>query len=118
MRAMIKKMPLMHAWFWPALALDIAAWLLVLIGILPIRSEREAFVLHATVYFGIDRIGPWTETLLPATLGLAVLIINTLAALALFARHRPLAYLVGAATVAIEAFLLLGTVGLVRFNAL
>lgn len=104
--------------FGASFLINASVWLLVLAKILPLRAERAWFVLHATVYFGIDRIGPWTETLLPPGLGLLVFAVNLGIAILLFRRHRPLAYLVGAATVAIEAFLLLGAVGLVRFNTL
>ena len=112
----VPRSKLFHAWFWASLAMNLAAWALVFAKIAPLRRERGSFVLHATVYFGIDRIGPWTGTLIPAAVGLAVLAVNTAAALFLFGARRPIAQLVGIVTACVQAFTLLSVIELIRLN--
>lgn len=107
----------MQAWVWSAFAMNLASWAILAFKILPLRGERQAFVLHATVYFGIDRIGPWTGALVPPTIGLGILAVNIIAAVLLLPHHRALAHLLGVGTVIIEAILLLSLIQIMIFNA-
>lgn len=107
-----------HAWMWLAFAMNLASWAILAFKIFPLRGERQAFVLHATVYFGIDRIGPWTGALVPPTIGLGIFAGNIVIAALILPHHRPLAHLLGVGTTVIEAVLLLSILQIMRLNAL
>ena len=63
-------------WFPIGLAglLNILTWIVLLVNITP---QNELIVLHYSVYFGVDRVGTWYETLWIPIFGVLLFIINT-----------------------------------------
>lgn len=57
--------------------MNLAIWGLLLVSIKP---QSQLVVLHYTAYFGVDRIGRWTDTLVVPALGLAFMAMNTVLA--------------------------------------
>lgn len=93
------------------LVLNIAAWLLVA------RVERvEEFVpWHYTVYFGIDRVGPWWKMVLYPAFGSVVMLFNFFLVLGVYHKRRLFSYLILIITNIIQIFLLLEIWGLSWF---
>ena len=62
--------------------------------------------LHYTIYFGIDLYGPWYKLFALPTLGLVVLVVNSLAAVRLFNRERIASYFLMISSALVQLILL------------
>lgn len=93
------------------LFLTVSGWLLVA------QFERfEGFVpWHYTVYFGIDRVGPWWRVVQYPTFGSLVALINFFLAVGFYHQRRLFAYLIFIITIFIELLVLLQILGLLWF---
>lgn len=95
-----------HLWFWPSLLVILVHTALVAARMLPIRTTEQTFVLHYSTALGIDRVGPWYFTFLPAAVGLAILIVNFFLALVFVKKNAILSTMIGLMTVTLEVGLL------------
>ncbi len=102
--------------FATSLAINLAAWLLLLFRTWGLRAEVPQFALHYTIYFGIDRLGPWWQIFRGPLIGLVFIVINGVLAGLLMPRDRVWMMLVGAAAVILEVLILLGAVVVVLLN--
>lgn len=98
--------PLMLGWLALCLLLLAASYGTIGWVVWPLRLEERIFTVHYTIYFGVDRVGPWWQVFLPAYLATGIFLIN-LGLVAAFAEKQPLVSRVAAAiTVAILLALL------------
>lgn len=101
--------PLMMGWLALCLLLLAASYGVIGWVVWPLRMEERIFPVHYTIYFGVDRVGPWWQVFLPAYLATAIFLIN-LVLVAAFAQKERLVARVGAAmTVAILVALLVAS---------
>lgn len=84
--------------------------------ILPIRSTAAAFPYHYTIYFGVDRLGPWYMTFMPAYLATALFLTNIVAIACLGERDRALQRLMAVLTILFLSFTLMGAVFVALLN--
>ncbi len=75
-------------------------WLL-----LTVRPSAEPVVLHATLYFGVDRVGPWYHRYALPLAGAVVLALNARIAAAYRRREMLPGMLVAGATLAVQGLL-------------
>lgn len=92
----------------------LAAWVLLSWYIKP---QSELIVLHYSVYYGVDRVGTWSEAYLLPVFGLFLLLLNTGLALFFIDRHRLLSWFFLVCTTLFELFLLVGTIVIIVSNA-
>ncbi len=98
--------PLMAGWLALCLLLLAASYGVIGWVVWPLRLEERIFPVHYTIYFGVDRVGPWWQVFLPAYLATAIFLIN-LGLVAAFAEREPLVARISAAmTVAVLVVLL------------
>ncbi len=64
--------------------------LIWIIGV--IRPRPDSIALHYDVFFGIDRLGPWTDLLTEAAEVAVLMLINAAIAYKIFARDKYLSY--------------------------
>lgn len=108
--------PLMTGWLVLCLLLVAAGYGVIGWVVWPLRGEDRIFPVHYTIYFGVDRVGPWWQVFLPAYVATAILLFN-LGLVAVFAERQPLvARLVAALTVLILAVLLAAAVLVALLN--
>ena len=87
-----------------SLGLNLALWLLVIS-----RAQAGAVIpLHSTIYFGIDRIGPWYQLLLLPGFGAATVLLNFLFGATQYRSFRALTYVLVWFTSVLQLLLLLG----------
>lgn len=98
--------PLMLGWLGACLALLAASYGVIGWVVWPLRLEERIFPIHYTIYFGVDRVGPWWQVFLPAYLATGIFLANVVL-VAAFSEKQPLvARLAAAVTVAILLALL------------
>lgn len=75
------------AWINLALAVffNLASWGILLLNISP---TPDLIVLHYTLYFGVDMVGSWAESLLIPLAGVWLIIVNTLFAQYFFKKNH------------------------------
>lgn len=103
--------------FFVSLGLNIASWVIALWAAMPYYGKQDFLALHKTVYFGIDRIGPWYDILFLPGLGLFFIIINFFISQYLWKKEEILSYLLSWSTVFLEVFIVLTVFGIARLNA-
>lgn len=98
--------PLMAGWLAVCLLLLAASYGVIGWVVWPLHGEERIFPVHYTIYFGVDRVGPWWQVFLPAYLATGIFLVN-LVLVTVFAKQEPLVARIGAAlTVAILITLL------------
>ncbi len=102
--------PLMLGWL--ALCVSLIAANFGVIGwvVWPQRAFNQIFPIHYTIYFGIDRVGPWWQVFLPGYLALGVFLANLGVIAAYEEREKVVARLVAAVTLPLLAVLLAAAV--------
>lgn len=68
----------MRVWLGGSLVMVLAAYGVIGFVVFPIRSSAAAFPYHYTIYFGVDRLGPWYQTLMPAYIATIVFAVNAM----------------------------------------
>ncbi len=106
----------MKAWVGVCAVLVLGTYTLIGFVILPIRGTAAAFPYHYTIYFGVDRLGPWYMTFMPAYLATALFLTNLVAVASLGERDRPLQRLMAVLTILFLTFTLLGGVFVALLN--
>ena len=94
------------------------AFLLVLMSwLLSAQSELygDFSPWHYTVYFGIDRIGPWWYILIYPVFASAIFIINTIASMILYFQRRLFSYVIVSTTIVSLLFIFIYVLSLVIF---
>lgn len=84
--------------------------------ILPIASTTPYIPLHYNVYMGIDESGPWQQVFVLPTIGLVLLLVNTVFQVFLYKREKVLSAFFAIATVVSEATLFVSMVLIVLLN--
>lgn len=82
-----------------------------------IKPRETPFVLHYTVYFGIDWIGRWHLLFTPVFAGFLILVFNFILAYILFNRQKILSYFFAVSNVFIEILILLQSITLLIMNS-
>ena len=73
-----------------SLTLNFALWIGIL---LQYRTAQAVVPLHYTIYFGVDRLGPWSDRLFLPAFGLLVILINAAVGYRVYSRQRMLGYI-------------------------
>ncbi|MEK7073140.1 MAG: hypothetical protein AAB974_01750 [Patescibacteria group bacterium] len=98
--------PLMVGWLAVCLLLLAASYGVIGWVVWPLRLEERIFPVHYTIYFGVDRVGPWWQVFMPAYLATGIFLLNV-GLVTAFAKQEPLvARICAALTVAILVVLL------------
>jgi hypothetical protein len=84
--------------------------------VLGIVRGSEPVVLHYSVYFGIDLIGPWPQLYFMPAVGTLLFLVNLTLALFFYKKEKVASYLFSGATAVLEALLLVGGILLVWIN--
>lgn len=66
----------MRAWLVLCWSMVLGSYGLIGWVIFPARNEIFVFPFHYTIYFGIDRVGPWYSTFTPAVFATLILVMN------------------------------------------
>jgi hypothetical protein len=102
---------------WVPLALsgliNVGAWILLLVTLKP---QSQLIVLHYTVYFGVDRVGHWSEALAIPAVGLGLLVGNTVFAKLCHDRDLVFSHVFMFMTPLVEILLLAAAVFVVTAN--
>ena len=102
--------------FATALAINLASWTLLLVRTWGLGADVPQFALHYTIYFGVDRLGPWWQIFRGPFSGFIILLGNTLLAGWFFSRERLWSLVIGVVTVLLEVLILLGSMLVVLLN--
>lgn len=96
-----------------AAILNIGIWAILLINITP---STDLIVLHYTLYFGVDMIGKWRETLLIPVFGIFLILLNTLFAQFFFKKSHIISYFFLILIPIFQSLLLFATIFLIIAN--
>lgn len=107
---------LMKVWLVGGALLVAAAYGVIALVIFPRRETMEVFPYHYTIYFGIDRIGAWYRTFMPAYLASALWVVNAIVVAVLDERDRLVARLTAVLTLVFLGLTLLGAVFVALLN--
>lgn len=99
-----------------SLGLNIASWVIALWAALPYYGKDDFMVLHKTIYFGIDWLGPWYEMLFLPCLGLIFIIFNFIIAQYIWRKEENLSHLISWTTIFLESFIVLVVYSIARLN--
>ncbi|MFA6534174.1 MAG: hypothetical protein WCT37_03295 [Patescibacteria group bacterium] len=100
--------------FFVSLFLNLGFYLAIYFSI---RPTEASLVLHYSVYFGIDLIGPWFQLYLTPLVGSFLGLINLALALIFYQKEKIAAYLLAVTTLLLEIFLLIGGGLLILVNS-
>ena len=95
----------------------ISLGILLFSWLLAAQSELQGDFIpwHYSVYFGIDRIGPWWYVLLYPTASSVVFLINTIIAILVYFQRKLFSYIVIGTTIVALSFILMYIISLVVF---
>lgn len=99
--------------FGAAILTNLGLWIF-LATVMPSPASR-AF-LHYTVYFGIDRVGPWSMMFFLPLLGMAIGAGNNILAAIAYQQRPLLAYFLASAAFLVQAFFFVEALLLWRLN--
>jgi hypothetical protein len=102
--------PLMLGWLALCVLLVAASFGVIAWVVWPQRAVNQIFPVHYTIYFGIDRVGPWWQVFLPAYVALGALLINLGVVAAYEEREKLVGRLVAALTLPLLGLLLAAAV--------
>ncbi len=100
----------------PSALFNAAAWVLLLIGLVPSIRRGAAVALHYNVNLNVTSVGPAYLALLPAALGTAILALNIGLASRAYRPRRPNALVFLSVTAFYELLLLASSIFIVMVN--
>lgn len=104
-------------WFFVAIGLVVLNWVVAVWKLLPLAQRTDPIALHYSVIMGIDRLGLWYWTFLPAVLGFVYLCLNILFAGRFLIKNRSeIAFAVALHTTILELLFLVGTFLIILLN--
>jgi len=85
--------------------------------LLAAQSELQGDFLpwHYSIYFGIDRVGPWWYFLLYSTASVIIFLVNTVIAILVYFQRKLLSYIILGITFVALTFMLIYIISLVIF---
>ncbi|HPN96577.1 MAG TPA: hypothetical protein PLK35_02310 [Candidatus Moranbacteria bacterium] len=97
-----------------SLLADLINWAVLVIFL---RTSTSNIILHYNVYFGVDMIGNWKQTLLLPAIGLVIFAINfLLSRYFYFNKEKVASYILLAATFMAQTSLLIAALGVIIIN--
>lgn len=93
------------------LIFNITLWLMLIF----IEKNETVVPWHYTVYFGIDRVGPWWRVGIYPLFGAVVGLVNFLLTVGMYYKRRLFSYLIMIAANLVQGILFLQVLGLVLF---
>jgi hypothetical protein len=102
--------------FWISAGVGAASWILGIWTAALYYGKPDLLVLHQTIYFGIDLVGPWYRALFLPLLGTFFLYANFAIARYIWKKDAVLSYLTCYATVFIQILIVLAVFGILMLN--
>lgn len=96
-----------------AALINLAIWGILLINITP---TSDLIVLHYTLYFGVDMVGKWSESLAIPGFGLCLIVMNTIFAHYFFRKNHIVSYFFLIVNPIFQLFLFFAAIFLVIAN--
>ncbi|MFH1564683.1 MAG: hypothetical protein ABIC82_02415 [bacterium] len=81
-----------------------------------LAGQEESIILHYNIYFGIDKIGDWTNIYYLPLIGLAILFINLLGGYLLYQKDKLISYFFLSVAFLVQILLILATFFIIVVN--
>jgi len=92
-----------------------ALFLTVVLIVIQMFQRTGLSPLHYDIFFGIDRVGMWHQTLGAPLMGILVLVTNFIIGFYLFARDKYLSYALSISSALVSVFILLYLIVLITY---
>lgn len=102
--------------FWISAGISLASWIFGAWTAALYYGKPDLLVLHQTIYFGIDLVGPWHRALFLPLLGIIFLYVNFIIARRIWKKDAALGHLMCHATVFIELLIAVAVFGILMLN--
>jgi len=102
--------------FWICAGVSSASWILGVWTAALYYGKPDLLILHQTIYFGIDLVGPWYRALFLPLLGTIFLYVNFAVARYIWKKDAMLSHLMCYSTIFIEVLIVFAVFGILILN--